>query len=146
MKVCVRCGIAKENTYKYFSYGKTKNCFKATCRLCRTDITRQWKKRNKEHVKRYGKLYHKKNSSYRKEYSLSKKYNMSLKEFLTLQKAQDYKCGICLEIKRLSVDHCHSTGKVRGLLCINCNTALGNFKDSITRLSRAIAYLAFTRE
>jgi len=41
----------------------------------------------------------------------------------------------------LYVDHCHSSGKVRGLLCHHCNTALGKFQDSVEVLSSAIDYL-----
>jgi len=59
---------------------------------------------------------------------------------------QEHKCAICLTSdvdleKLLAVDHCHTTGKVRGLLCSNCNLALGNFKDNITNLEQAIKYL-----
>lgn len=57
------------------------------------------------------------------------------------------KCAICLSTlnssryTRLAGDHCHKTGKLRGLLCTNCNTALGLMKDSTERLSAAIEYL-----
>lgn len=44
-------------------------------------------------------------------------------------------------IKRLSVDHDHTTGAIRGLLCMYCNTALGKFKDDIEILKSAIVYL-----
>jgi hypothetical protein len=59
---------------------------------------------------------------------------------------QEHKCAICLTSdtdldKLLSVDHCHTTGKIRGLLCNNCNLALGNFKDNLNSLENAIKYL-----
>lgn len=55
-------------------------------------------------------------------------------------------CAICKKHKSnftraLAVDHCHTTGKIRGLLCTNCNRALGNIKDSIDNLKNAIEYL-----
>ena len=57
--------------------------------------------------------------------------------------AQDGKCAICGAPKgeELRIDHCHATGKLRGLLCDNCNWGLGNFKDNPDLLNRAIQYL-----
>jgi ribosomal protein S8 len=59
---------------------------------------------------------------------------------------QNHSCYICKEPETvtsriLSVDHDHETNKVRGLLCTNCNTALGKFKDNISFLKRAVEYL-----
>lgn len=54
-------------------------------------------------------------------------------------------CAVCQQKldqgKHTCVDHCHETGNVRGLLCTNCNVALGHFKDSITLIESAIRYL-----
>lgn len=60
--------------------------------------------------------------------------------------AQQDKCAICkipqssLNI-RLSIDHCHSTSAIRGLLCSHCNFGIGNFKDNVEHLKAAIEYL-----
>jgi hypothetical protein len=56
---------------------------------------------------------------------------------------QDSKCAICLKDKdeQLSIDHNHSTGRIRGLLCGDCNRGLGLFKDNIATLKSAIEYL-----
>lgn len=59
---------------------------------------------------------------------------------------QQGKCGICnkhqSELDRtLAVDHCHNTGRIRGLLCSNCNLGLGHFKDVIENIESAIRYL-----
>lgn len=84
----------------------------------------------------------------KKVYSWNKTYGIEITHdtYLKMLEEQDNKCAICLTSnmdleKLLSVDHCHTTGKVRGLLCNNCNLALGNFKDSITSLENAIKYL-----
>lgn len=60
--------------------------------------------------------------------------------------AQNYVCAICFKPQTnppmaLAVDHCHETGAIRGLLCGNCNHALGKLKDSIELLESAIRYL-----
>jgi hypothetical protein len=64
---------------------------------------------------------------------------------------QEGRCAICSlsetsrdrndKIKVLSVDHCHVTGKIRGLLCHSCNVGLGLFKDNIDTIQNAILYL-----
>ena len=58
-----------------------------------------------------------------------------------LLEGQDYKCAICENVDNLAVDHCHSSGKIRGMLCNNCNNGIGRFKDNINSLQNAIKYL-----
>jgi protein-arginine kinase activator protein McsA len=69
-----------------------------------------------------------------------------------LLSTQNFSCKICLapesfidprakQIRRLAVDHCHKTNKVRGLLCNRCNKCIGQFDDSIILLQQAIIYL-----
>ncbi|MFE5535310.1 endonuclease VII domain-containing protein [Streptomyces sp. NPDC056492] len=54
-------------------------------------------------------------------------------------------CCLCLRALAVHVDHCHKTGRVRGVLCFNCNTGLGLLKDSPDRILRAAEYLEGTR-
>ena len=93
----------------------------------------------------------------RRARSLKTKYNLTPEEFEDMRTAQDGRCAICgndghqglctrghpggCECARLNVDHCHATGKVRGLLCHLCNRALGQFKDSPANLRRAAEYV-----
>lgn len=81
---------------------------------------------------------------------LRKNYKMTLEEYQDLFDSQNGKCAICgsegFKIVRnqrqdIVIDHCHTTGKVRGLLCHNCNRALGLFKDNSETISNAIRYL-----
>ena len=74
------------------------------------------------------------------------KYKITVRDFNYLRDDQGHKCKICKthesELSRgLVVDHSHSTGKVRGLLCHECNTGLGMFKESITTILNAVEYL-----
>lgn len=74
------------------------------------------------------------------------KYGITADQFNTMLEEQDGVCAICgIQAeeygKRFSIDHCHTTGTVRGLLCMNCNTALGHFRDDVESLERAIKYL-----
>lgn len=76
-----------------------------------------------------------------------KQYGIEVSDFNELMAAQGGSCAICGESDTSKpnnfplVDHCHKTGKVRGLLCMSCNQGLGKFKDDVARLSSAISYL-----
>src|SRR5690242_15629129 len=76
-----------------------------------------------------------------RHYHLLRRYGISAKEFDRLVAAQGGVCPICGREKPEHVDHDHATGKLRGILCFNCNGGLGQFRDSIDALDRAAAYL-----
>jgi hypothetical protein len=72
------------------------------------------------------------------------KYNITKKDFEYLLGLQDNKCAICeknLTNIKINIDHDHKTGKVRGLLCSDCNLGLGQFKDSKEIIKKAYKYL-----
>jgi hypothetical protein len=82
---------------------------------------------------------------------LKRRYNITPQEYETKLASQNYKCAVCgkdaSDNKRggkldpLHVDHCHKSGNLRDLLCYSCNSGLGQFKDSIETLQKAIDYL-----
>ena len=77
---------------------------------------------------------------------LQKRYGITLEQYATLLLEQGGACGICgrrdnLPNKHFAVDHCHKTGRVRGLLCSRCNSGLGSLGDELERVQKAIAYL-----
>lgn len=82
---------------------------------------------------------------------LLRSYKITLDDYETMLNAQGHKCKICggegfimnsnRHKLKLVVDHCHSTGRVRGLLCHNCNRAIGLLQDNVATLKSAIAYL-----
>lgn len=92
-----------------------------------------------------------KNKPIQKSKKLKKSYGITLDDYNDMFLKQEGLCDICCNpevcktssgaIKMLSVDHCHISGKVRGLLCTKCNTSLGGFNDSISMLLLAIKYL-----
>lgn len=75
-----------------------------------------------------------------------KAYGLSFDEYLNLIQSQNNTCKICKaafkRTKDIHVDHNHNTGKIRGILCSNCNRCLGLLKDNITVLQNAIEYLS----
>lgn len=136
---CSSCGIEKPNS----EYGKVnqknrKRLFRSRCVEClRKDSKKNYsteKSRNK-HFKRV--------------------YKIDIFKYNELFKNQGGKCLICekhfesdklYSKERLVVDHCHITGKVRGLLCCNCNTAIGMMNENINSLKNAIIYLLKSNE
>jgi hypothetical protein len=134
--------------------------FYALNRKKMVEKTQKWQKVNPEKVKETRAIWRKNNPNYKKEFA--KKYpekfkaqvfkslmwrigvKMTYEEFNRILLEQNNVCAICGEKdfkKRLSVDHCHKTGKFRGLLCQTCNTSLGGFKDNVELLKSAIKYL-----
>ena len=76
----------------------------------------------------------------RKAY-LQYNYGLSEEDYQDLFEKQDGKCAICSEPGKLGVDHNHTTGQIRGLLCRQCNTAIGSLKESQDLLDSAKGYL-----
>jgi hypothetical protein len=94
-----------------------------------------------------------KNSARTDADKLRNRYGLTVADFQSMLEAQGHVCAICTmkrlssKTKRLFVDHCHTTGKVRGLLCTRCNSGLGMFAEDGLLMKRAIAYLeAFNDE
>lgn len=84
---------------------------------------------------------------YLKSRNLLRDFGITLNDYNNLLNKQNGKCAICngepnSKNKTLGVDHCHNTGRVRGLLCDKCNRGLGLFLDNIDLLGKAIKYLA----
>ena len=80
-----------------------------------------------------------------------KQYGLTLTDYEILLAGQGYCCTTCgtphtdAPKGRLHIDHCHSTGKVRGLLCSQCNTALGLVQDDVELLRRLAEYLEMNK-
>jgi len=82
---------------------------------------------------------------------LIREYGLNIGQYDAMLREQNYACAICKgteitkskngSIRALAVDHCHITGKVRGLLCTSCNHGIGKLKDSIQILTNSIEYL-----
>ena len=91
--------------------------------------------------------HRKKNVDMHRGHKYMQLYGITLEQYEDMRYAQNYKCAICgldekdNKNKKLFVDHCHETKKVRALLCLWCNSALGSFRDNINILEKATAYL-----
>jgi len=138
MKTCINCKISKPKE-EFYNKRKTKSgvSLNARCIPC---------------VNKYTKDYYSIHTDKKKENSLTSqlsKYGLTPSNYRQMVENQQNKCKVCktdgsLLKRRLYVDHCHITGKVRGLLCHSCNVALGAARDDISILRALIQYLTDT--
>lgn len=120
VKQCKTCLQFKPCTFEFFYNDKRIDCgLSNVCKVCKN-----WRNRN---------------------YKLEKILGISEREYILMMTSQRGVCAICERScktnQRLSVDHCHKTGRVRGLLCKTCNSALGLYNDDPNLLRRAADYL-----
>ena len=133
-KKCRRCSITKPLALFSKDSG-TKDKKRSYCKECDRARCSTWKQNNKEKVAEY-------NADYKLQYN----YGLSSEEYKALLIKQNNKCAICNtdqnDLKRkLVVDHCHTSNKVRGLLCSHCNVGIGMLKENQDNLIAAIQYL-----
>jgi hypothetical protein len=108
-----------ENVYVYTT--KTGSVTRL-CRRCRTDSNRA-------------------NRNWLRDYQLERRYGITRQQRSAILVSQDGLCAICYERPAVTVDHDHSTGRVRGMLCKACNVALGVLGDDVESLERVVEYL-----
>ena|ERR1700738_3207188 len=168
MKTCRKCGAIKSLS----EFHKRKVCkdgLNVKCRGCCANDAKLYSKtpQRKKWVKkyyasgRYKKVLKKYQLSekYRitqKRYRLSgkgqsasrlgglkRKYSITLEDWNRQMQLQNERCAICAAfMKRPNVDHCHDTGRFRGLLCLKCNLGIGMFQHDLNKLVSAIQYLS----
>lgn len=141
-KICTKCdkGLTIDKFSKHYSCQFGRN---SVCKKCDAKRVVKWQKDNPEKRQKTTKKFTDKESTkrYRKNWRLLKHYNITIKDYELLLEKQNGKCAICQKERGLHVDHNHVTGKVRGLLCGQCNKAIGLLKDDCKVLKNAISYL-----
>jgi hypothetical protein len=138
-----RClGCKKIKSLNEFGYHIRNKNFKSRCKECLRKEKKVYIEKNREQY-----LVSQSFSQLKQNYGITKE------EYENRMKSQGGKCAICSaetpqqkNIKRFSVDHCHKTKQVRGLLCSPCNRGLGCFYDNISNLEKAIEYLRCYQE
>ena len=161
-KPCAKCGNSKplSEFHKQANglYGFTSRCkdcentkrkkwyLKNRERRCAE--TKQWKQNNPEKCSSINKAWKEKNKerlrTHNRDYWLRRKYGVDVKWYESTLLKQKGGCAVCGDKptdRRLSVDHDHETGEVRGILCDPCNTALGLLQESHERIEALCSYL-----
>ncbi len=147
MKYCSGCNTTR--TLDYF-YPKTlssgKPGYRAYCKICGKNQRDTWRKSSSKDNDR-NKAYNKEHADEIRGKKLVKNYwphltwQQALAEWDRLYTEQNGLCAFGHKTDKLHVDHHHTLGNVRGLLCYNCNNGLGRFKEDISVLLKAIDYL-----
>jgi len=182
MKVCTKCGLAKDVEKDFHRQGDRKM---SQCKVCVRARVKAYQESPEGRAKREAYINSEKSREWRKAYHASPKekarrkayqaseiwkqsrkaynktergarvrlnvrlkcdYDITLEEYERRLLDQGGCCKICGSddpgpTPRFHVDHCHATNKIRGLLCFNCNSGLGQFKDNVLFLRRALEYL-----
>lgn len=129
LRLCRKCNLEKEKTQ--FSKGRNADGLHSYCKNCMSKYSKKWWSKNGE------------------DYHYLYAYGITKEEAKLLSQKQNNKCALCLKdlefkigfTNSAHVDHCHATGKVRGILCGNCNTALGKLGDSVESIKKVLKYL-----
>jgi hypothetical protein len=156
---CVECGnLLTANNWQPSK--KERNSKR--CSSCCNARSAKWKESNPEKVKEYKNKWSIKNkdkikiyktkvtTENKRKHSIKTYYGVSWEEYLNIYQKSDGKCSICatpLSVHKeqnketACVDHCHTTGKIRGILCRTCNRGIGYLRDSPELLKIAAGYL-----
>ncbi|RJQ37454.1 MAG: hypothetical protein C4555_06370 [Dehalococcoidia bacterium] len=160
LRTCKKCGVDKPldqfRLAKSVQKGKTYYCRLYTCKICINKQHKEWRERNPEYQRAWQQKNIQRQAEYhqrwvnqggkviRLRYKLKSLYGLSIEEYVELSNKQGGVCAIYRQSEpkgRLCVDHDHQTGQVRGLLCQQCNKALGALRDSIENCLAAAKYL-----
>lgn len=136
---------------EYIKFRERVNAYRKKVRLERPDLHEKVKEAHRryyrENAERLKASRPKRDYSHRWNWHLEKKYNLTKEGYQYLFDAQNGVCAICDNPeklrRRLAVDHDHISGKIRGLLCHRCNTAIGLLEDNIKTMEAAINYLKY---
>lgn len=134
-KICAACKIERD----IFLFGRcgTKGYRRNHCNSCRSKQSSLYFKTGR------GKRVRSESDRWRR---IKKSYGLSREDYNRLLQKQNMTCGICGSpdpgrITTFVVDHCHETHRVRGLLCLNCNSGLGLLGDNLAGIDKAANYL-----
>lgn len=139
MKTCSKCDEVKDLNM-FFKDKSFKDGHMKICKVCKQSATYKWREENREKYNAVHTAWANKNY-----YKLRlQRYKITPEQHVKMLSEQGGRCAICSKLPQgkrpLVVDHCHDTGKVRGLLCYGCNRALHTL-DNKELLRKALDYL-----
>lgn len=159
-KICRTCGESKPPA-DYYRAKENRDGLNRACKTCEKkravqwhkdnreksrEATRRFKQNNPDKIAAYNKSPGKRRSQHK--YDLRTRYGLEITEYEAMVAEQSGACAACGDVpdRMLVVDHCHKSGRVRGLLCRPCNTALGFMGDDPVLLRRLAEFATQHRE
>ena len=153
-RVCIDCGElkaldafrkdrarARKTKGKFRRIPEKNRGFMSYCIPCGTVRLMKWREENRGKYRAIARRHYHKDVRRTKNSRLKRSYGLTTEDLERMTAEQGGRCASCGDVKALHVDHCHRSGKVRGLLCSLCNVGIGFFRDDPERLKAAIAYL-----
>lgn len=134
LKFCGSCEEWKPKTLEFFYFRKSRGYFENPCRECAREYARRYAAENPVDLDRQW------------AYQIKSQYGITVEDYWEMFERQGGGCNVCGEPpqaprRHLSIDHCHVTGVVRGLLCYKCNTAAGLLDDDPEKAAALVTHL-----
>lgn len=145
MKMCKDCNQTKPLT-EFYPSTSNKDLVQGRCKPCQSIVSKAYRDANLDIVRARSNAWRDKNPDKAKAGQLKAKFGITLETYNSMLAAQNNCCPICnrnqYELKiNMAVDHCHTSLKIRGLLCDPCNKALGYLRDNPEFAENAAIYL-----
>lgn len=147
MRLCTKCKQPGE----FYRDITKKDGIHSVCKLCHSTRNKARRKVDSEYRERSTKksmewrLANPEHSRFRvRDSTLKRKYGLTVDDYNKLLESQGGVCQVCKNPptnRRLAVDHCHTTGKIRGLLCQACNVSIGKMRESPDLIRRLANYV-----
>jgi hypothetical protein len=143
IKTCKKCLKEKEAS-EFTKYASSSDGLNSQCKSCRNPWVKSYRDKNREKITAQKEAWNSCRPGARKDYVLKKNYGISLEEFNQKWASQNQTCALCKNSPRntkdMHVDHDHTTGKVRGILCQKCNvTKVGS--NTVESVQQILDYL-----
>lgn len=146
MPVCKVCKKEQDFT-KFYKNNTYLSGYTSKCKKCHNKQSLENHTVNRDNRLLQMSKYQKEKYDEKRNRDYIRKYGITLDLYEEIKEEQNSCCKVCgtheskISKNRLFVDHCHTSGKIRGLLCHNCNSMLGLAKDNISILQDAVKYL-----
>lgn len=128
----------------YSEYHRNGAHLRPACKECSAKRRRRYYRQTRAKSRQASREHYAQNREKLNTATVARRYGLKPQQYLHLLASSNYSCQVCgvrPPKAQLHLDHCHSTGEVRGILCRGCNHALGNVKDNHSTLEKLAAYL-----